>query len=59
MSLIDYIRDLFRVEAWRASKKPVRHYPRSVCLVCGGTFALTSKGAWRHKCAVSRPKSAA
>ena len=40
-------------------KKPVRHYPRSVCLVCGGTFALTSKGAWRHKCAVSRPKSAA
>jgi len=56
MRLLEHIYALLGIGT---AKKPVRHYPRSVCLVCGGTFALTSKGAWRHKCAVSRPKSAA
>jgi hypothetical protein len=31
-----------------------RHYPKTVCLVCGKTIALTSKGAWKHRCVVKR-----
>jgi hypothetical protein len=33
-----------------ASTPRRRRYARGVCSVCGGTFAMTSKGLWAHRC---------
>jgi hypothetical protein len=32
------------------ARKPRATFPRDLCPLCFGTFAVNSKGAWPHKC---------
>lgn len=40
-------------EFFRLTEPPKlpKRYARQNCLICGGTFAISSKGIWKHKCA--------
>jgi len=48
--LTGLVRRLLRAHSLAPAPRVQRRYPRGVCPVCGGAFAVTSRGVYKHRC---------